>query len=102
MSNKMQKRDITKLIVTSLAILTISSIIFFVTHDKSNTNTAIAQPITSRAYPFGNHIYLNPIHEIGKEESIPRTYVTYINDVKRKLEEKKKIEEELREADFTS
>jgi hypothetical protein len=79
MSNKMQKRDITKLIVISLDILTISSIIFFVTHDKSNTNTAIAQPMTSRAYPFGNHIYLNPIHEIGKEESIPLDQISMMS-----------------------
>jgi glucose uptake protein GlcU len=79
MSNKMQKRDITKLIVTSLAILTISSIIFFVTHDKINTNTAIAQPMTSRAYPFGNHIYLNPIHQIGKEESIPLDQISMMS-----------------------
>lgn len=44
--------------------------------------------------------YLNPIHEIGKEESIPLDQISMMSS--KKLEEKKKIEEELREADFTS
>jgi hypothetical protein len=59
MPNKLQKKAaafITKLIVASIAILTISNIILFVILDKSNINTAIAQPMISRAYPFGGHI----------------------------------------------
>jgi hypothetical protein len=41
--------------------------------------------------------YLNQIHEIAKEESIPLDQIS--NFVKQKLVEKRKIEEELREAD---
>jgi hypothetical protein len=41
--------------------------------------------------------YLNQIHEITKEESIPLDQIS--DFVKRKIEDKKKIEEELREVD---
>jgi hypothetical protein len=72
----MQKRDITKLIVTSLDILTISSIIFFVTHDTSNTITAIVQSMTSCAYPFGSQLIHFRFGTIGSiqngEEGRPR------------------------------
>jgi hypothetical protein len=41
--------------------------------------------------------YLNQMHEITKEESIPLDQIS--DFVKRKIEDKKKIEEELREVD---
>ncbi len=41
--------------------------------------------------------YLNQIHQITKEESIPLDQVS--DFVKQKIEEKKKIDEKLREAD---